>query len=179
MNLNKNKYFKGLFFTILTLGFIWACKNNTNNYSDTANYIDNTKTTVTIADKYSDIIELATFTMNQYNAGKLDIGNVIYDINIDEFEADSNISELFSSHEYFYKTIMKDENTVIVQKNVIFQSIIGYVVTTEKSLDTYEYGRFPCLNIPSALGYDGDSVSIDGYIGECDNLFLYSFVAGL
>lgn len=131
-------------------------------------------------EKYSDIIALANFAKDKYNVGQLEIGTVISSSFPEDYEAYPDIAEIFSSDSRFYKVTMRDENTVIVQTNVIFQSAHGYLVTSEKSLDTYQPdGRYPKLDIPDVMHYDGSLIYIERYIGELDGLYLYYYSAGL
>ena len=76
---------------------------------------------------------------------------------------------------------MIDDNTTIVQKNVIFQSATGYIATKNEMLDTVEDERYknPILNIPSSFGYDGNILSVDDYLGEFEEWHLYIYSAGL
>ena len=132
-------------------------------------------------EKYSDIIALANLAKNKYDAGQLEIGTVIRSNFPEDCEAYPDIAEIFSSTSRFYKVTMRDENTVIVQTNVVFQMAFGYVVTSEKSLDTYlpDGSRYPKLDIPDVMHYDGDCISIEKYIEELDGLHLYYYNAGL
>lgn len=131
--------------------------------------------------RYYDITNISTYVKDQFNAGSLQLETMVTKYNINDFEKNEIISEIFSNDNFFYKALMIDENTVIVQKNVIFQSVTGYVATKNETLDTIEDERYknPILNIPSSLGYDGNNLSVDKYLGEFDEWHLYKYTAGL
>ena len=165
------KHLKNLFITVMTLCLtlsISSCgADPISLHTDSYN-----------AEKYSDIIALANFAKDKYDAGQLEIGNVLRSHFPKDFGSDPDITEIISNHSY--KLTMRDENTVIIQTNVVFHMAFGYVVTSEKSLDTYQPdGRYPRLDIPAGMGYDGSNVSIERYEGELDGLYLYYFNAGL
>lgn len=131
-------------------------------------------------EKYSDIIALANYAKDKYDAGQLEVGNILRSSDPKDFGSDPDISEIISNHSY--KLTVRDENTVIIQTDVVFHMAFGYVVTSEKSLDTYQSSigkRYPRLDIPAGMGYDDSNVSIERYEGELDGLYLYYFNAGL
>ena len=131
-------------------------------------------------EKYSDILELANFAKDRYDVGQFEIGTVIRSNDLEKFELDADIAKIFSNHSY--KLTMRDENTVIIQTDLVFHSAHGYVVTSEKSLDTYQKidGKGdPRLDIPAGMGYDGCEIRIVRYEGELDGLYLYYYDAGL
>lgn len=171
------KHLRNLFITVMTLCLtlcISSCGTDpTSTHTDSYNDYND--------DKYSDIIALANYTKDKYDAGQLEVGTVIRSNFPKDYEAYPDIAEIFSSNSRFYKVTMRDENTVIVQTNVIFQSAHGYLVTSEKSLDTYlpDGSRYPKLDIPDVMHYDGSFISIEKYIGELDGLNLYYYSAGL
>ena len=131
--------------------------------------------------QYDDITSISTYVKNQFNAGSLQLETMVTYDNIDDFEINEIFSEIFSNDQYFYKALMSDENTIIVQKNVLFQSATGYVATKSESLDIIEDKRYkePILNIPPSFGYDGNILSVLDYLGEFDEWHLYSYTAGL
>ena len=133
------------------------------------------------SDRYSDIVQIATYTKNQYDSYKLQSNEIITSDTLKNYEIDSEIAEIFESEDYFYKSTMVDTNTVLIQKNVIFQSVTGYIATKNEKLNTTknEHYRNPILNIPSSLGYDGDSVMIEDELGEYAEWHLYYYHAGL
>lgn len=131
--------------------------------------------------QYNDITSISTYIKEQFDAGALQIETMVTNDNINDFEENERISEIFSNDQYFYKALMIDDNTTIVQKNVIFQSATGYIATKNEMLDTVEDERYknPILNIPSSFGYDGNILSVDDYLGEFEEWHLYIYSAGL
>lgn len=131
-------------------------------------------------EKNSDIIELANFAKEQYDAEQLAIGAIITWDSTEEFEEYPDIAEIFSSNRA-HKVTMRDENTVIIQTHIAFHTTHGYVITSEKSLDTYRRNGEgdPRLDVPVGMSYDGSNVRIDGYMGELNGLYLYHYTAGL
>ena len=168
------KYLVKLFVTVMVLCLTLSISSCSTDPKSTNTESNNTE-------KYSDIIALANLAKNRYDAGQLEIGTVIRSNFPEDYEAYPDIAEIFSSDSRFYKVTMRDENTVIVQTNVIFQSAYGYLVTSEKSLDTYQpdESRYPKLDIPDIMHYDGSFISVEKYIGELDGLNLYYYSAGL
>ena len=166
------KYLRKLFITVMALCLtliISSCSTDPISlHTDSYN-----------AEKYSDIMALRNFAKDKYDAGQLEIGTVIRSNSPKDYESDPDIAEIFSNHSY--KLTMSDENTVIIQTDVVFHSAHGYLVTSEKSLDTYQPdgSRFPKLDIPDVMHYDGSSIYIERYIGELDGLHLYYYNAGL
>lgn len=147
-----------------------------NNYSGCGEY-----SKVDVSDKYADVIAITEYTEKQYNSGKLQLGRVIWRKNLDSFEEDEKISEIFSGDYYFYKSDMHDEDTVIIQRDVIFQSVIGYIATKKDALDTVpdEIYKYPRLNISPSLGYDENAVWVESYLGDFEEWHLYRYNAGL
>lgn len=133
------------------------------------------------ADRYNDIIKIATYTKNQYDSYKLQANAIITSDTLKNYENDSEIAELFATDNCFYKSTMIDTNTVLIQKNVVFQSVTGYIATKSETLDTTknENDKNPVLDIPSFLGYDGNLVTIEDDLGEYDEWHLYYYIAGL
>ena len=166
------KHLKNLFITIMTLCLalsISSCSTDPiSMHTDSYN-----------KEKYFDILELANFAKDRYDVGQLEIGTVIRSNDHEKFELDADIAEIFSNHSY--RLTMRDENTVIIQTDLVFHSAHGYVVTSEKSLDTYQIdGKGdPRLDIPAGMGYDGCKIRIERYEGELDCLYLYYYNAGL
>ena len=155
-----------------------AYKYSTNDYSDIKEVTKSTTIQHNKKDKYYDLIKIAEFTKSQYDFSNLQIGNIIKADNIEEFEADSNIADIFSSDIYYYKAAMQDSDTVVVQNNVIFQSVTGYIATKKDSLDTC--GEDYCsLNISPSFGYDSNIVFIRNSCGEYDGWNFYFYIAGL
>lgn len=118
------------------------------------------------SNNYDDITTISTYTKKQYDSGKLTLNTIIKNDSIDNYENDKTVSELFSNTYFSYKSVMHDEETVIIQKNVIFQSVTGYV-TTKKNLDTIleERFRYPIMNVTESLGYDNDIIMVEECLG--------------
>ncbi len=116
---------------------------------------------------YSDIIKITEFTYNS------ETEKIITADNIREFNTDSDIIDIFKSDTYYYKSTMQNENTVVIQENVIFQSAKGYIATKDDKFNS------PTLDVSTAFGYDGNIVTILKYLGEYNDWHLYSFDAGL
>lgn len=134
--------------------------------------------------RYDSIIKMASFAKSQNDKGSLQLGYVIKKDNLEDLvrEKDEEIISIFDDENYcYYKLSMKDDNTVIIQKAVIFQSVVGYVATKNDTLNTRKAEGFedPVTDAPSQLGYDSDLIVIDGYIGEFDGWNLYSYGAGM
>lgn len=113
------------------------------------------------------ISKLADFTLKQYAEGKIETGEVIYKTNISSYSSDnSDIYNIYMSDSNFYKTVMLDENIVLIQETVYFHSVKGYIVT-------YDNSELPTeLTVPPALGYDADKIQISEYSGY-DNIYIY------
>lgn len=161
---------------VILLIIIMLARYTVYNESDGANKYNSNS-----SDKYNDVISIATYTKNQYDSGSLPLETVIQKDNLDNFEKDENILQIFSSDQYFYKSAMSDKDTVIIQKSVVFHSVTGYVATKKKNLDTIDDKSFinPILNIPSCLGYDGYIVWIENDLGKFADWYLYRYSAGL
>ena len=119
------------------------------------------------SDNMPTISKLADFTFKQYTDGKIEIGKVIYNANISDYSSDkSDIYDIYMSDINFYKTVMIDENTVLIQKTVYFHSVSGYIVT-------YDNSELPTeLTVPPALEYDADKIHISKRNGY-DNIYIY------
>lgn len=119
------------------------------------------------SDNMPTISKLADFTLKQYTDGKIETGNVIYKANISDYSSDnSDIYNIYMSDNNFYKTVMLDENIVLIQETVYFHSVKGYIVT-------YDNSELPTeLTVPSALGYDADKIHISKRNGY-DNIYIY------
>ncbi len=119
------------------------------------------------SDTIPTISKLADFTLKQYTEGKIETGDVIYRANISDYSSDnSDIYNIYMSDNNFYKTVMLDENIVLIQETVYFHSAKGYIVT-------YDNSELPTeLTVPPALGYDADKIQISEYNGY-DNIYIY------
>ena len=131
--------------------------------------------------RYDSITKMASYAKSQYDKGTIQLGYVIKKENLNELEKNEEINDIFADENYcYYKLTMNDDNTVIIQKAVIFQSVVGYVATKNDALSTRKVEGIedPVMDAPS-LGYDGGLIVIDGYIGEFDEWYLYSYTAGM
>lgn len=130
--------------------------------------------------RYDSILNIASFTKDQYDKGILKLEYVVKKENLSNFDNYEDIAEFFEDQNYFYKSTMSDENTIIVQKNVVFQSVKGYVVTKNEKLNTLkkEGHSDPIMYVPSTLGYDGDCIDCS-YVGKFDDWYIYSFIGGM
>ena len=107
---------------------------------------------------------------------------LFYHKQLDDLEKNEEINGIFDDENYcYYKLTMNDDNTVIIQKDVIFQSVVGYVATKNDALNTRKTDGIenPVMDVPSSLGYDSDLIVIAEYIGEIDEWNLYSYRAGM
>ena len=135
-----------------------------------------------VSGSYSDIISIADFTKEEYASGNTDIGDIISDLYFEEAALDTEVCELFMSGDHSYKSVMTDENIILVQKQTVFQSAGGYVIADRESISALPVSEISgkrVLSVPSGLGYDGDSADIGSCIGRVGGLYLYSFTAGL
>ena len=131
--------------------------------------------------KYDPITKMASYAKSQYDKGTIQSGYVIKTENLGDLEKNEEINAIFADENYrYYKLTMNDDNTVILQKAVIFQSVVGYVASKNEALSTRTVEGFedPVMDVPS-LGYDGDLIVLDGYIGEFDEWHLYAYSAGM
>ena len=152
---------------LLCFAFCWTGDNNDGVFSSAD--------AVEYPDEYSDVAAIADFTSAQFDCGRLKTGDVIYRDSFDDYDADDRVSDVFNDDFYFYKSSMYAEDTVIVQKNVFFQSAIGYVATKKEELAAFDKMH----SVSRCFGYDGDIVSIDDYQGEYNGWHIYSYDAGL
>lgn len=125
--------------------------------------------------RYSDVMMLADYALTLQDSGKLETGKVLTEDNYAIPEASTEIQELFSSDWKCYKVTILDDRCVLVQTDVIFQSVKGYLVTAEQYPDTISKK----LKVPSSLGYDADQIGISSFAGEYSGKFLYHWYAGL
>ena len=132
--------------------------------------------------KYESITKIAAYAKSQYDKGTIQLGYVINKERLDDLEKNDEINGIFDDENYcYYKLTMNDDNTVIIQKDVIFQSVVGYVATKNDALNTRKTEGIenPVMDVPSSLGYDSDLIVIAEYIGEIDEWNLYSYRAGM
>ena len=114
------------------------------------------------------IYALAEFAQEQYAAGKLAVGECVNQNNISEYADDNSKAYKILAAKYaHYRVVLMDENTVLVQTGVEFQTAEGYVV----SEDVLVSGRY---KVPFD-GYDANVVRIGDAIAEN----LYTYTAGL
>ncbi|HAE51890.1 MAG TPA: hypothetical protein DCG30_01370 [Ruminococcus sp.] len=148
------------------------------NYKSDSNYESGSEYELT-SERHDSILSIASYTKSQYDKGTLKLGYVIANGNLDNYEKNKEIAEIFANHDYFYKAVMNDENTVIIQQVVFFHSVTGYIATKNETLNTTEEKHRTVMYVPSALGYDNNLVIIDGYIGQFDKWHLYSYRSGM
>ena len=132
--------------------------------------------------RYHSLIKLASYAKSQYDKGTIQSGYVIKKENLDDLEKNEEINSIFDDENYcYYRLTMNDDNTVIIQKDAIFQSVVGYAVTKNDTLSTRKTEGIenPVMDVPSSLGYDSDLIVIAKYIGDFDAWKLYSYRAGM
>lgn len=123
--------------------------------------------------KINIVREMAAACLEKYDEGSLDIDS---EVSVEQIavwcEDDSEFRRAINKYEEVqdYFAIVLDDNTVMIQTDVLFQSVKGYVVTDQ------EFDQYQVLDVPSYLNYDGDTIRLQ--IIE-DETGIYSYSAGL
>lgn len=122
----------------------------------------------------ADVLKIAGFTFGLADSGRISTDGSVTERNIGSYTDNGKIAAIFSDGYYTNTTVLLDNDTVLIERDVIFQSAKGYVVTRNgKSLDSPT-----TLTVP--LGYDGNRVTVTGEVDfGCDGVKVYSYSAGL
>ena len=124
--------------------------------------------------KKADVLRIAGFTFGLADSGRISNDDSLTKRNIGSYTDNKDIIGIFSEDYYTNTTVLLDNDTVLIERDVIFQGAKGYIVTrNDKSL-----GSRSTLTVP--LGYDGNSVTVTGEADlDCDGVKVYSYSAGL
>ena len=122
--------------------------------------------------EYDDVLAIADFNFALADSNKLSTRGVISRDNIKDYTSDEDIIAFYSDDYYTNKTLLIDKDTVLIEREPIFQSVKGYVVSRgEKSLAN--------TTLEPVFGYATNSTHLDSEIKtDRDDLKLYSYMAG-
>ncbi|MDO4862952.1 MAG: hypothetical protein Q4A05_02180 [Ruminococcus sp.] len=121
----------------------------------------------------ADVLRIAGFTFGLADSGRLSADGSVTERNIGKYTDNKRIIAIYNDDWNTNTTVLLDNDTVLIEREVIFQGAKGYVVTrNDKSIDS------PTLTVP--LGYDGNRVGVTGEADfGCDGVKVYSYSAGL
>jgi len=122
----------------------------------------------------ADVLRIAGFTFGLADSGRISTDGSVTKRSIVNYTDNNDIVGIFNDDYYTNTTVLLDNDTVLVERDVIFQSAKGYLVTrNDKSL-----GSPSIITVP--LGYDGNRVAVTGEVDfGCDGVKVYSYSAGL